>query len=67
MEAREEEVGDDDQDGFSAVLYIVCAVLSLVCLTLTFLIYWFIPSYNHLAGKIVLINVVVAVVLEPSA
>ena len=64
VEAREEEVGDDDQAGFSAVLYIVCAVLSLVCLTLTFLIYWFIPSYNHLAGKIVLINVVSTALLS---
>ena len=64
----------DDEDGGGAgrtvsddrvkVLYIACAVLSLGCLTLTFLIYWFIPSYNHLAGKIVLINVVSTALLS---
>ena len=65
-EGKEVEGGEHTETiGFDArALYIVCAILSLGCLTITFLIYWFIPSYNHLAGKIVLINVVFTALLS---
>ena len=39
-------------------LYMACAALSLFCLFLVFLVYWFVPSFDNLAGRIVLINVV---------
>ena len=62
---KEERGEETEQNGFGArALYIVCAILSLGCLTVTFLIYWLIPSYNHLAGKIVLINVVFTALLS---
>ena len=44
-------------------LYTVCAAISLFFLVLTFLTYWFIPSYHNLAGKVVLINVIFSVLL----
>ena len=64
---KKKEGGGEEtkKNGFDEkALYIVCALLSLGCLTITFLIYWFIPSYNHLAGKIVLINVVFTALLS---
>ena len=62
---KEEGEEETERNGFDAkALYIVCAILSLACLTITFLIYWLIPSYNHLAGKIVLINVVFTALLS---
>ena len=40
------------------LIFLVCMAISLFCLFLTFLTYWFVPSYHHLKGRIVLVNVV---------
>ena len=39
------------------ILFSICSVISLLCLVLTFIVYWFLPGYQHLKGKIVLVNV----------
>ena len=48
---------DDEAPDVALILFSVCSVISLVCLLITFLVYWFLPSYHHLKGKIVLVNV----------
>ena len=50
---KEREEGLD----VTLVLFTICSVISLLCLVLTFIVYWFLPSYQHLKGKIVLVNV----------
>ena len=36
----------------------ICGIVSLICLILTFLVYWIIPGFNNLHGKIVLSNII---------
>ena len=50
---KEREEGLD----VTLVLFTICSVISLLCLVLTFIVYWFLPRYQHLKGKIVLVNV----------
>ena len=40
------------------IILIVCGSLSLISLVITFLVYWFVPGFNNLHGRIVLSNIV---------
>ena len=51
---------DGDQSTLTVVLYTAVGLLSLVCLIIIFLVYWFVPSFNNLHGRIVLVNIVCA-------
>jgi hypothetical protein len=45
-------------DDFINVMFTIFGVVSLISLTIVFIVYWVIPEFNSLHGKIVLSNVV---------
>ena len=45
-------------DDFVNVMFTIFGVVSLVSLSIVFIVYWVIPEFNSLHGKIVLSNVV---------
>ena len=42
----------------NGILYSSICTFSLICLFCTFLVYWLIPSFNNLHGKIVVMNII---------
>merc|ERR1719317_1039299 len=58
-----EEVENKLKDTSLLIFMSICGVISLICLAFTFLVYWIIPGFNNLHGKIVQSNIISIAIL----
>ena len=57
-----------EMDRTTGIIYSLVATFSLLCLGLTFLVYWFLPSFDNIHSKIVLMNIAgIALVMSSSS